>query len=186
MRASLGEAVAAKEVSMVIDDRTVAAMGRPQMPEGYLLAESLEGYVPWEHVQRRMSEALNYWISTTRPDGRPHATPVWGMWLDDTFYFDGSPETRRGRNIAANPHIVVHLESADDVVILEGEAHQIVASLELRERLAAAYSAKYASHGYSPGPETWETGGLYVMTIRKAIAWTAFTKDPTRWVFGGA
>ena len=25
----------------------------------------------------------NYWICTTRLDGRPHAKPVWGAWIDD-------------------------------------------------------------------------------------------------------
>jgi hypothetical protein len=159
-------------------------MDRPHMPEGYLRDELLEGFVPWSHVQQRMTTAHNYWICTTRPDGRPHATPVWGLWLDDTFFFDGSPETTRCRNIAANPAISVHLESADDVVIIEGEAQQLTApDLSLRERLAVEYGKKYAAHGYEPGPETWEHGGLYVLTARKALAWTSFAKDPTRWTF---
>lgn len=167
-----------------MEDRTKAVIDRPHMPDGYLSADNLESYVPWSHVQERVGEALHYWISTTRPDGRPHATPVWGMWLNDTFYFDGSPETTRGRNIAANPAISVHLESANDVVIIEGEAHQLMTPpLELRERLSAAYSAKYASQDYAPGPETWEQGGLYILTIHKVLAWTAFSKDPTRWTF---
>jgi hypothetical protein len=164
--------------------RSATKIDRPFMPDGYLQEGRLNGYVPWSHVQDRMSSAKSYWISTTRPDGRPHTTPVWGMWLDDTFYFDGSPETVRGRNIAANPSISVHLESADDVVIMEGAAHEITApDLELRERLASAYSAKYAAAGYEPGPETWEQGGLYIFTIDKVLAWTAFDKDPTRWTF---
>ena len=157
---------------------------RPHMPEGYLQAENLKGFVPWEHVQRRMAESLSYWIATTRRDGRPHVTPIWGVWLDDTFYFDGSPETTRGRNIAANPNIAVHLESADDVVIMEGQAYQIAApSLDLRERLAQTYTAKYAAQNYAPGPETWEHGGLYIFHTRKVLAWTSFSNDPTRWVF---
>ncbi|HUG15121.1 MAG TPA: pyridoxamine 5'-phosphate oxidase family protein [Thermomicrobiales bacterium] len=172
---------------MTVSERHVnpePAVDRPHMPDGYLSEASLAGFVPWEHVRQRMTESPGYWISTTRPDGRPHATPIWGMWLDDTFYFDGSPQTTRGRNIAANPRIAVHLESADDVVIMEGRAYQIEApSLQLRERLAAAYSAKYASRGYEPGPETWEQGGLYIFHIDKALAWTAFDKDPTRWTF---
>ena len=48
--------------------------------------------------------------------------PAWGAWVDGALYFDGSPETRRGRNLAQNSSIVVHLESGDEVVILEGEA----------------------------------------------------------------
>jgi hypothetical protein len=169
---------------MVEVQRGATTMDRPHMPEGYLRDDLLEGFVPWSHVQERMTEALNYWISTTRPDGRPHATPVWGVWLDDTFYFDGSPETTRCRNIARNPAVAVHLESADDVVIIEGEAHEVKApSLALRERLAAAYGSKYAAQDYKPEPDTWENGGLYVLTARKVLAWTSFAKDPTRWTF---
>jgi hypothetical protein len=157
---------------------------RPHMPDGYLSEASLSGFVPWSHVQQRMSDSLNYWISTTRPSGRPHVTPIWGMWLDDTLYFDGSPETTRGRNIASNPAIAVHLESADDVVIMEGNAYEMKEpSLELRERLAAAYSVKYVASGYEPGPETWAQGGLYIFHARKVLAWTSFTQDPTRWTF---
>jgi nitroimidazol reductase NimA-like FMN-containing flavoprotein (pyridoxamine 5'-phosphate oxidase superfamily) len=172
---------------MTVADSNVASepvMDRPHMPDGYLVESNLAGYVSWEHVRQRMSESLNYWIGTTRPDGRAHVTPIWGMWLDDTFYFDGSPETTRGRNIAANPHISVHLESGDDVVIMEGQAFEIKApSLEIRERLAAAYSAKYASHDYAPGPETWAQGGLYIFHTHKVLAWTSFAQDPTRWTF---
>ena len=49
----------------------------------------------WDHVQERMAEARNYWVATVRPDGRPHATPVWGLWVDGAFYFGVAPGTRR-------------------------------------------------------------------------------------------
>ncbi len=98
---------------------------------------------------------MNYWIGTCRPDGRPHVSPIWGVWLDGFLFFDGSPETRRGKNIARNPNITVNLESGSDVVILEGIAEDISPDLELRTRLSHAYTAKYAESGYSPGPETW-------------------------------
>jgi nitroimidazol reductase NimA-like FMN-containing flavoprotein (pyridoxamine 5'-phosphate oxidase superfamily) len=154
------------------------------MPEGYGIPKSLEGALPWSFAEERLAAARNYWISTTRPDGRPHAMPVWGVWLDGKLYFEGSPETRRGRNLAANPAVAVHLESGDQVVILEGEAHEIVAPERgLAGRLAAAISAKYAASGYTPGPDAWDKGGLYIVQLRKAFAWTKFPQDTTRWRF---
>jgi hypothetical protein len=74
---------------------------------------------------------------------------VWGVWIDDTFFFDGSPQTRRGRNLAANPAVTVHLESGSDVVILQGEAIQIHGiESQLAQRLSdAAYTAKYKELG---------------------------------------
>lgn len=164
--------------------RPAPVVDRPLMPDGYLSDNKLKGFVPWSHVEERMAAALNYWICVTRANGRPHASPIWGMWLDDTLYFDGSPETARGRAIAANPDIVVHLESGDDVVIMDGSAYELKSpSLDLRTRLAAAYTAKYQSSDYAPEPDTWEHGGLYIFQIHKVLAWTSFTDDPTRFTF---
>jgi nitroimidazol reductase NimA-like FMN-containing flavoprotein (pyridoxamine 5'-phosphate oxidase superfamily) len=162
-------------------------VGRPRLPRDYGVPESNEGTLPWQHAVDRLTAAKNYWVGTTRPDGRPHASPIWGVWLDGAFYFDGSPETRRGRNLAENPSIVVHLESGDEVVILEGEAHAAGRpERALAERVAAAYRAKYERHGYAPQPEQWDEGGLYVMRPRTAFAWTTFPTDMTRWRFPGA
>lgn len=160
---------------------------RPHIPE-YGIPESEEGMLPWSHVCERMKNALNYWIATVSPEGQPHATPVWGVWLDDAlyegFYFDGSPQTRRGRNMAANPKIAVHLESGDDVVIFKGEVDQINGlDRNFSTRLAAAYTAKYQAKGYAPTPDTWDESGLYVVRPRVVFAWTNFPQDTTRWVF---
>jgi nitroimidazol reductase NimA-like FMN-containing flavoprotein (pyridoxamine 5'-phosphate oxidase superfamily) len=163
--------------------RTEPRPSRPNIP-GYGIPASEEGLLPWSHVRERMENAYNYWIGTTRPDGRPHATPVWGVWLDYTLYFGGSPNTRRGRDLAANPAVVVHLESGSDVVILEGEAHELHApDRALATRVAAAYAAKYATLGYEPSPDAWDDGGLYAVRPRVAFAWTRFPEDATRWHF---
>ena len=158
--------------------------GRPEVPAGYQPPGGEERLLPWQHARRRLEEARHYWVATVRPDGRPHVTPIWGVWLDDAFYFDGSPETRRHRNIAHNPAVAVHLEDGADVVIVEGVAEAVAdPPRSLTERLAAAYSAKYAALGYAPEPDTWDRGGLYRMRPRKALAWTQFPDDMTRWLF---
>ena len=155
----------------------------PHIP-GYGIPDDSDGLLPWSHVLTRLTESLHYWVCTTGPDGRPHATPVWGVILDGTLYFDGSPETRRGRNIAANPAVAVHLESGTDVVIVHGEAREIRgAGRDFYVRLAGAYSDKYKSLGYDPSPGTWAIGGLYSVTPQTAFAWTSFPEDATRWRF---
>jgi nitroimidazol reductase NimA-like FMN-containing flavoprotein (pyridoxamine 5'-phosphate oxidase superfamily) len=131
-----------------------------------------------------MQKAIHYWIGTTDPCGRPHATPVWGVWLNGTLYFDGSPRTRRGRNLESNPAVVIHLESGSDVVILHGEAYEIKGpERTLAEQLSAAYAQKYGAMGYEPSPDTWNTGGLYRVQIHEAFAWMHFPQDATRWRF---
>jgi hypothetical protein len=157
---------------------------RPIMPEGYGVPDSTEGTLPWSYVVERMSTAGNYWVSTVRPDGRPHAMPVWGAWLDDRLYIEGDPTTVRHRNLTGNPNVVVHLENGSQVVIIEGVAEAVKnPPRTLGESLAADMGKKYASFGYTPGPDQWDGGGLFVIAPRKVFAWTEFPKDTTRWRF---
>lgn len=96
---------------------------RPRIPREYGVTRDKKGLLPWSHVNERMTKAKQYWVCTVSPEGRPHATPVDGLWLDGRLYFGGSPKTRWMRNVAANPAVSIHLESASEVIILEGEAH---------------------------------------------------------------
>jgi nitroimidazol reductase NimA-like FMN-containing flavoprotein (pyridoxamine 5'-phosphate oxidase superfamily) len=156
--------------------------GRVIVPEGYTRADREQRLLDWSHVDERMREAKTYWVATTRPNGRPHVAPTWAVWHANLLYFDGSPETRRMRNLAENPHVAIHLEDGDHAVIVEGVVRTIDhPSRELGEQLAALYSAKYAAHGYAPEPETWDNGGLYVVEPSLALAWTEFGVDMTRW-----
>jgi hypothetical protein len=156
------------------------------MPNGYGVPENDDGLLEWSWMVEQLTAAKNYWFSTTRPDGRPHAMPAWGAWLDGVLYFDGSPETRRMQNLAANPAISIHLESGDQVVIIEGEGHPVgKPDLAFAERLAAELARKYGPT-YVPTPDTWDEGGLYGVRPKVAFGWREFPKDLTRWRFLGA
>jgi hypothetical protein len=158
---------------------------RPRLPDGYGVPESAEGMVEWSWAVEQLEQARNYWFSTTRPDGRPHAMPAWAVWVNDALYFDGSPETRRSRNLAKNPALSVHLESGDHVVILEGQALEAGRpDPEFARQLAAAFEKKYgASHDYHPAPDTWDNGGLWTLRPRVAFGWRDFPTSLTRWRF---
>ncbi|MEI6136703.1 MAG: pyridoxamine 5'-phosphate oxidase family protein [Chloroflexota bacterium] len=54
-----------------------------------------------ERALARLRTAMNYWIATTRPDGRPHAAPVWGVWLDDGS--GSGPRDRRSATSRCSP-----------------------------------------------------------------------------------
>ncbi len=158
---------------------------RPTFPEGYV--KNPKTFVTWEQVVQRLTEAHNYWLCTVRPNGQPHVIPKWGVWVEERFYFDGSPKTRHARNIAKNPKVAVHLESGNDVVIIEGHC-EICAKPEaaLAAQIAAAYTEKYAAQGYAPKPTQWDDGGLFAVTPHTALAWTSFVDDPTKFVFDWA
>lgn len=158
--------------------------GRPQIV-GYGIPKDKKGLLPWSHVAERMTAAQHYWIGTTGLDGQPHATPVDGLWLEDRLYFGGSPQTRRHRNLVANPAVCVHLESGSDVVILRGEAQELrPLAHDLAVRLAEASVKKY---GYGFKPEELEAGGAAVFRFRPRVvlAWKQFPKDATRWIVEG-
>jgi nitroimidazol reductase NimA-like FMN-containing flavoprotein (pyridoxamine 5'-phosphate oxidase superfamily) len=98
---------------------------RPRFSPRYGIAESDEGLLTWEWALERLTASRNYWISTTRADGRPHAMPVWGLWLEGAVWFSTHPESQKGRNLAGRPEVVAHLESGDDVAIVEGVAEPV-------------------------------------------------------------
>ena len=98
----------------------------------------------WSFVGERVSRTRNYWVATTHPDGRPHVAPVSGLWVDGTFCFGGDPRSRKARNLAENPNVVAHLESAEEVVILEGAAEVISdPNPALTERISDAMEATF-------------------------------------------
>jgi hypothetical protein len=157
------------------------------MPEGYGVPESSDGLLGWAQVEERLIAAPHYWMATTRPDGRPHVVPRWGVWLDGRLWYDGSLETVHVRNLMANPGCVLHLEDGSECVIVEGTAAPASPpGPVLGGRISAAITAKYGSKGYSPEPDAWEgpgAGGLIVFTPAKAMAWFDFPTDVTRFRF---
>ena len=157
---------------------------RPGMPSGYGIAQGHD-WTPmaWSTVNEQLATAHNYWICTTRPDGRPHAMPVWGIWLDGAVYFSTDRASRKARNLAANPALTVHLESGDEAVILEGKAEEANDSA-LLARYVDAYDAKYS---FRPDPQA--PGQVtYALRLRSVLAWLErdFTNTATRWRFGAA
>ena len=154
----------------------------PHFPDGYI--DNPKSLLSWQQVEQQLITAKNYWLSSLHPDQRPHAVPVWGVWLQGRFFFDGSPQTRHAKNIYSNPAVVIHLESGDEAVILEGVCRMLLQPTpELTVPVAQAYREKYSRYGYSPQPDQWDGGGLFEVTPQKVLAWTDFAVDPTRFTF---
>lgn len=157
---------------------------RPDIPVSYGVPASTEGMLSWSYVTQRLEKARNYWIATTRPDGRPHVVPVWGIWNDDAFYFGGEPTTRWVRNILTNPFVALHLEDGEQVVIVEGKVEKCVPDSGLAVRLARASAEKYAVTSDSPDSSEVAEDTL-CLRPQIVLAWTHFPEDATRWRFAG-
>jgi len=155
---------------------------RPKFPKGYV--DNPASYLTWDWVAEQLSESQHYWLSSVRPNSKPHVVPRWGVFIDNKFYYDGSPETRHARNILGNPNVTLHLESGEKAIILEGTSRPAdKPDPEFAKKLAKAISDKYAALGYSPEPNQWDEGGLYIFNPRQCIAWSNFTQDPTKFIF---
>lgn len=157
---------------------------RPYMP-GYGIAgpDDGTGLLSWADALERLRASRNYWLSTTWPDGRPHAMPVWGVWDDGCLWFSCSRGSRKIRNLIAEPRCVLTTEDARDPVILEGVA-EIVTEAAALERLLALENAKYST---DYGIEMLDPAVNAAVRVRPRWAFALlgddFTGSPTRWEF---
>lgn len=172
---------------MYVVDTRRPVRDRPKIPDGYGVPQTDQGVLEWSAVEERLEESSNYWMATTRTDGRPHVVPRCGVWMDGLFWYDGATDTVHAQNLAANSACVLHLENGRRAVMVEGKSEPAdPPGLEFGGRLAAEFSSKYTELGYSPEPDSWEgtdSGGLRVFTPLKAMAWFDFPTDVTRFRF---
>ncbi|MHB2017999.1 MAG: pyridoxamine 5'-phosphate oxidase family protein [Candidatus Xenobia bacterium] len=151
---------------------------RLQAPATYGLAKDGE-LLPWHWAEERLRSAHNYWLATVTPQGRPHVAPVWGMWVENRFFFSTDYRSRKGLNLQHAPHATLHLESGDEVVIVEG----MVAPAEDMKLLLAPYAEKYGTPcDFDPSSRG------YWLTPTRAMGWTeaAFPTIATTWRFASA
>ena len=156
----------------------MASTDRPHMPGYGLQPPTPEaGLLPWSFVSEKMASAWNYWLATASAEGKPQAAPVWGIWVEDQFYFSTGERSRKARNLAANPQLAVHLESGDEVVILEGRVEEVPAGAWF-DHLDQAYYAKYKVHLTAHNP-------VYRLAAETVFAWREqdFPTSATRWRF---
>jgi hypothetical protein len=135
---------------------------------------------------------LTFFVATVRPNGRPHSAGVGAVWVDDALYFVSGPDTRRARNLAANPACSVSVRLRGIDLVLEGEARRVTDASTL-ERVAAVYrtggwpasvegdalTAPFTAP--SAGPPPWH---LYRLTLHRAVGVAgAEPHGATRWDF---
>jgi hypothetical protein len=158
---------------------------RPTM-KNYGIAQDKDGLLAWTWVRQQLEAARNYWICTTRPDGRPHAAPVWGVTINDGVYFGTGATTVKARNFAYHPYVVLHSESGDDCVIIEGVIES-VSDETILTQMAAAYPKKYPS--FTPTLDELKANANFTVRPQVVMAWQEkdYPNTATRWnlVVGG-
>ena len=98
------------------------------------------------HIDSACAHEPIIWLSSVRPDGRPHLVPVWFLWDGAAILFFSKPAAQKVRNLRHNPQVMLALDSADegeDVVLLEGRA-ELLGDDAPRSTLPE-YAEKYAA-----------------------------------------
>jgi len=133
----------------------------------------------WSWARERLTHSHNYVIVTVRPDGRPHAMGMHGLWFEDAYYFGTDPATRKARNLSANEHCVLINEDFNELVIVEGVAATVEHS-KLPKGLSEGSKRKY---GW-PMPSRSDAV-VYKMTPRVVFAFPLkqIATAVTKWTF---
>jgi nitroimidazol reductase NimA-like FMN-containing flavoprotein (pyridoxamine 5'-phosphate oxidase superfamily) len=149
---------------------------------------------PWVEGRERLDKAEVYWLSTVRPDGRPHVTPMVAVWMDGSVYFSTGCTERKAQNLAANSHCIITtgcnvLAKGLDLVI-EGDASPVSDKATV-ERAAEAFAAKYERpFNFKAGDfAAYGEGGdalLFEVRPRRAFGYGRGERySATRWRFQG-
>lgn len=99
----------------------------------------------WATARQQLEAAQIYWLSTVRPNSRPHVTPLFAVWLEGALYFCTGADERKTKNLVQNAHCILttgcNVVTGLDLVV-EGEAVQTSDAARL-QRVADGYLAKY-------------------------------------------
>jgi hypothetical protein len=111
---------------------------RPRSPD--FLTRGTGPLLPWSWASERLVAERSYWVVTVTSRGRPHARPVWGVYDEEAIYLSvGAAGFQRNQQ---QREVSVHVDSADDVVIVDGLAERVT-DAAVRRRIGAIYNPKY-------------------------------------------
>lgn len=150
---------------------------------------------PWSEARDQLDAAKIYWLSTVRPDGRPHVTPLLAVWLDEALHLCAGESERKVKNLDHAPHCILTTgcntyDRGLDLVV-EGEAERVRDGARL-QRIADAYEAKYGSEWRFTvrGEALHHDGGeALVFAVAPVVAFgfgRGDTPSQTRWRFSPA
>ena len=102
----------------------------------------------WDAAVSSLERSELYWVTTVRPDGRPHMTPLIAVWMEGAIYFCTGSDERKAKNLVANPRCLIStgcnvLNEGLDLVV-EGVAARVTDEARL-QRVADLYEAKYGA-----------------------------------------
>jgi nitroimidazol reductase NimA-like FMN-containing flavoprotein (pyridoxamine 5'-phosphate oxidase superfamily) len=101
--------------------------------------------LPWTDAEEQLQKADVFWLSTVRPEGRPHVVPLIAVWLNGSLYFATGDGERKAKNLAKNSQDSI-TSGCNDLneglyIVVEGQALAVTDEVKLR-RVVETYVAK--------------------------------------------
>ncbi|HET9346969.1 MAG TPA: pyridoxamine 5'-phosphate oxidase family protein [Candidatus Limnocylindrales bacterium] len=153
--------------------------------------------IPWSRALEALEKGdqkgnETSFLTTTRPDGRPHVAGVGAVWDSGKVYFVSGPGTRKSKNVSEHPACVMAMSLPGIDLVIEGEAVRVTDDDTL-QRLAKRYAEggwpatvedgafTYEYSAPSAGPPPW-----YLYAITPTTVYGVLASEPggaTRWRF---
>jgi general stress protein 26 len=138
---------------------------------------------PWSEVVGVLERAELYWVTTVRPDNRPHVTPLIGVFEDGALHFCTGGDEQKAHNLEHSAKVALTTGSNSwakglDAVV-EGTAVRVL-DRDALQRLADSYVAKYGEvwrFEVGDGVFATSTGDALVFRVEPAKV-LAFAKEP--------
>jgi hypothetical protein len=154
----------------------------------------------WAEARQGLETAEMFWLTTVRPGGRPHLTPLISVWMDGALYFCTGPTERKAKNLLRNQNCILTTgcnkrnEGLD--IVVEGEAVRVTDDA-LLQRVADTYETKYGKewrftvrdgtfHQVTESPQGEDVDGGLVYEVAPSKAFGFGRGDEysqTRWRF---
>jgi nitroimidazol reductase NimA-like FMN-containing flavoprotein (pyridoxamine 5'-phosphate oxidase superfamily) len=131
------------------------------------------GHIPFRKIDIWLQGYRSLWLSTTRPDGRPHCVPVWYVWLPEepAVYIATHYTAVKAHNLQSQPAVVLCAGNADDTIILEGTT-RLVGEGEEQELANRMWMEKYVDpHSGAQATIGHPDDRIYHVAIHKIMTW---------------
>jgi len=117
-------------------------------------------------------------LATADRRGQPHVVPVWHILLDGDIYIETSPDSKKARNLKANPKVALVIDAGDRFdtykgVMIQGTV-QVVKDKRMLARFLDAMAQRYFGTSEHPGYKYLVSGSdplLMKIIPKKVVTW---------------
>lgn len=165
---------------------TSEAVQTPTVEPAFIFGFTAPGpLLDWAWAEERLTAARNFWLATPGTDGLPHTRPMWGFWRENGLWF--STVNRMVDHLKNDGRLVMHTESADETVIVEGRVEQLFGKESL-QIISDGYAEKYGHQTNATDEGVFTPEGYggpgFRMRPERVLGWIAPQfNTATRWIF---